>query len=94
MIGKTLNHFTVLDRLGKGGMAEVYVAEDLKLKRKVALKVLPEEMARDAIRLERFQREAETIAALNHPNIVTIYSVEESDGIHFLTMELVEGETL
>lgn len=94
MIGKTLNHFTVLDRLGKGGMAEVYVAEDLKLKRKVALKVLPEEMARDAIRLERFQREAETIAALNHPNIVTIFSVEESDGIHFLTMELVEGETL
>lgn len=65
MIGKTLNQFTVLDRLGKGGMAEVYVAEDLKLKRKVALKVLPEEMARDEIRLERFQREAETIAALN-----------------------------
>jgi serine/threonine protein kinase len=94
MIDRTLNHFKILDRLGKGGMAEVYVAEDLKLKRKVALKVLPEEMARDAIRLERFQREAETIAALNHPNIVTIYSVEECDGIHFLTMELVEGETL
>lgn len=94
MIGKTLNHFTILDSLGKGGMAEVYVAEDLKLKRKVALKVLPEEMARDASRLERFQREAETIAALNHPNIVTIFSVEESGGIHFLTMELVEGETL
>src|SRR5262245_38386591 len=94
MIGRTLNHFKILDRLGKGGMAEVYVAEDLKLKRKVALKVLPEEMARDSARLERFQREAETIAALNHPNIVTIFSVEESDGIHFLTMELVEGETL
>ena len=75
-------------------MAEVYVAEDNKLKRRVALKVLPEEMARDPVRLERFQREAETIAALNHPNIVTIYSVEEADGIHFLTMELVEGETL
>lgn len=94
MIDRTLNHFQILDRLGKGGMSEVYIAEDLKLKRKVALKVLPEEMARDAARLERFQREAETIAALNHPNIVTIYSVEESDGIHFLTMELVEGETL
>jgi len=94
MIGRTLNHFKIVDRLGKGGMAEVYVAEDLKLKRKVALKVLPEEMARDAVRLERFQREAETIAALNHPNIVTIFSVEESEGIHFLTMELVEGETL
>ncbi|MCI0416568.1 protein kinase [bacterium] len=94
MIGKTLNHFKVLDRLGKGGMGEVYVAEDSKLKRKVALKVLPEEVARDPARLDRFQREAESIAALNHPNIVTIYSIEEADGIRFLTMELVQGETL
>ena len=94
MIGKILNHFKVLDRLGKGGMGEVYVAEDSKLKRKVALKVLPEEVAGDPVRLDRFQREAETIAALNHPNIVTIYSIEEADGIRFLTMELVEGETL
>ena len=94
MIGKTLNHFKVLDRLGKGGMGEVYVAEDGKLKRRVALKVLPEEVARDPARLDRFQREAESIAALNHPNIVTIYSIEEADGIRFLTMELVVGETL
>ena len=94
MIGKTLNHFKVLDRLGKGGMGEVYVAEDCKLKRKIALKVLPEEVARDPARLDRFQREAESIAALNHPNIVTIYSIEEADGIRFLTMELVVGETL
>lgn len=94
MIGKTLNHFKVLDRLGKGGMGEVYVAEDSRLKRKVALKVLPEEMARDPVRLERFEREAETIAALNHPNIVTIYSIEEAEGVRFLTMELVEGDTL
>jgi serine/threonine protein kinase len=94
MIGKTLNHFKVLDRLGKGGMGEVYVAEDGKLKRRVALKVLPEEVARDAARLDRFQREAESIAALNHPNIVTIYSIEEADGIRFLTMELVEGMPL
>src|SRR5438552_285276 len=94
MLGKTLNHFKVLDRLGKGGMGEVYVAEDSKLKRKVALKVLPEEVAHDPARLERFQHEAESIAALNHPNIVTIYSIEEADGIRFLTMELVEGETL
>ena len=94
MLGKTLNHFKVLDRLGKGGMGEVYVAEDGKLKRRVALKVLPEEVARDPVRLDRFQREAESIAALNHPNIVTIYSIEEADGIRFLTMELVEGETL
>ena len=94
MIGKTLNHFKVLARLGKGGMGEVYVAEDSRLKRRVALKVLPEEVARDPVRLDRFQREAESIAALNHPNILTIYSIEEADGIRFLTMELVEGETL
>jgi serine/threonine protein kinase len=94
MIGETLNHFKILDRLGKGGMGEVYVAEDGKLKRRVALKVLPEEVARDPARLDRFQREAESIAALNHPNIVTIYSIEEADGIRFLTMELVQGETL
>ena len=94
MIGKTLSHFKVLDRLGKGGMGEVYIAEDTKLKRKVALKVLPQEVAQDPARLDRFQREAESIAALNHPNIVTIYSIEEADGIRFLTMELVEGETL
>jgi serine/threonine protein kinase len=75
-------------------MAEVYVAEDNKLKRRVALKILPADMAGDPARLDRFQREAETIAALNHPNIVTIYSVEEAEEIHFLTMELVEGETL
>jgi serine/threonine protein kinase len=94
VIGRTLNHYKILDRLGKGGMAEVYVAEDTRLKRKVAIKVLPEEMAGDPPRLERFQREAEAIAALNHPNIVTIYSVEEAEDIRFLTMELVEGETL
>lgn len=75
-------------------MGEVYVAEDTKLKRKVALKILPEATSRDPERLDRFQREAETIAALNHPNVVTIFSVEQSDEIHFLTMELVEGKTL
>ena len=72
----------------------MYSAEDTKLKRKVALKTLPPEMASSSERMERFQREAETIAALNHPNIVTIYSLEEADGIRFLTMELVEGQTL
>lgn len=75
-------------------MGEVYVAEDTKLKRKVAFKILPEVMARDPDRLDRFHREAETIAALNHPNVVTIFSVEQSDHVHFLTMELVEGKTL
>ncbi len=94
MIGKTLNHFTIISRLGKGGMGEVYVAEDSRLKRKIALKVLPEEMSNDPERLERFQREAEAIAALNHPNVVVIHSVEESEGVRFLTMELVEGKPL
>lgn len=94
MIGKTLNHFTVLGRLGKGGMGEVYVAADSKLKCKVALKVLPQDVASDPVRLARLQREAESVAALNHPNIVTIYSTEEAEGLHFLTMELVDGDTL
>ena len=94
VIGKTIHHYKIIDRLGKGGMGEVYVAEDTKLKRKIALKVLPEGMAQDPERLDRFQREAEAIAALSHPNIITIFSVEEGEGIHFLTMELVEGKTL
>ena len=94
MIGKVLSHYRILEILGRGGMGEVYLAEDITLKRKIALKILPHEMAQDPVRLERFRREAETIAALNHPNIVTIYSLEEADGIFFLTMELVEGATL
>ena len=94
LIGRQLNHYKVLSPLGKGGMGEVYLAEDLKLHRKVALKVLPSEMAADPDRLARFQREARAVAALNHPNIITIYSVEEADSIHFLTMELVEGGSL
>ena len=75
-------------------MGEVWRAEDTKLGRQVALKVLPEEMAADRERLERFQREASSVAALNHPNIVTIYSVAEDRGVHFLEMELIEGESL
>src|SRR5262245_47749053 len=75
-------------------MGAVFLAEDLKLHRKVALKVLPEEMAAHADRLARFEREAQVVAALNHPHIVTLFSVEESQGTHFLTMELVEGTSL
>jgi serine/threonine protein kinase/Tfp pilus assembly protein PilF len=94
MIGQTLSHYSILDKLGEGGMGTVYLAEDTSLGRRVALKVLPSQMASDPDRLRRFKREAKTVAALSHPNIVTLYSVEESDYGHFITMELVEGESL
>ena len=94
MVGQTLGHYKILDKLGAGGMGEVYLAEDTTLKRQVALKVLPPDLAASQERLERFQREAESLAALNHPNIVHVYSVEEDEGTHFITMELVEGEPL
>ena len=94
MIGTTVSHYRITDKLGSGGMGEVYEAEDTELRRKVALKVLPEHLASDPERLERFKREARAVASLNHPNIVTLHSVEESDGRHFLTMELVDGKSL
>ena len=94
VVGQTLSHYKILDKLGAGGMGEVYLAEDITLKRQVALKVLPPDLAASQERLERFQREAETLAALDHPNIVHIYSVEEVDGVRFLTMQLVEGKPL
>jgi TolB-like protein/tRNA A-37 threonylcarbamoyl transferase component Bud32 len=92
--GSQLGAYKIVSLLGTGGMGEVYQAHDTKLGRDVALKVLPPDMARDPERLARFQREARSVAALNHPHIVTIFSVEEADGIHFLTMELVEGQSL
>jgi eukaryotic-like serine/threonine-protein kinase len=94
MIGKTLGHYEITSQLGKGGMGEVYQANDRKLGRDVAIKVLPEEFARDAERLSRFQREAKLLASLNHSNIAAIYGLEESGGTNFLVLELVEGETL
>ena len=94
LINRILGHYKILRQLGAGGMGEVYEASDTKLGRKVALKVLPEETARDPKRRERFEREAKAVAALNHPNIVTIYSIEEADGVGFMTMEMVEGQTL
>jgi serine/threonine protein kinase/tetratricopeptide (TPR) repeat protein len=94
VIGRTLSHYEITGRLGAGGMGEVYLALDTKLERHVALKVLPEELADDPARLGRLQREAKALAALDHPGIVTIFSVEEADGVHFLTMAHVEGETL
>jgi len=92
--GSKLGPYEIQSPLGAGGMGEVYRATDSKLGRDVALKVLPAEMAQDPERLGRFRREAKSLAQLDHPNIVTIYSVEESDGIHFLTMQLVEGQPL
>ena len=94
MIGETLGHYKIVQLLGKGGMGEVYIAEDTKLNRQVALKILPTELAGDPERRARFEREAQAVAALNHPNIVTIHSVEEVDGQHFITMELVKGKSL
>jgi len=92
--GTRLGSYEIVGALGAGGMGEVYRATDPKLGRDVAIKVLPAEMARDPERLARFRREARAVAALNHPHIVTIHSVEEADGVHFLTMELVEGQPL
>jgi len=89
--GTKVGSYEIQSPLGAGGMGEVYRATDTKLGRDVALKVLSAEMAHDAERLARFRREAKVLAQLDHPNIVTIYSVEESEGVHFLTMQLVEG---
>jgi serine/threonine protein kinase/Tol biopolymer transport system component len=94
MIGKTLGNFEITSQIGKGGMGEVYRAKDRKLGRDVAIKVLPEEFARDTDRVARFQREAKLLASLNHPNIASIYGLEEADGTNFLVLELIEGETL
>ena len=94
MIGRILSHYEIVAQIGAGGMGIVYRARDISLGREVALKVLPAELALDPQRLSRFEREATTLAALDHPNIVTIFSVEEADGIHFLTMQLVQGHTL
>src|SRR6516164_1463194 len=93
-IGTRLGSHEIIAFLGKGGMGEVYRARDLKLKREVAIKILPEDFARDADRVSRFQREAEVLASLNHPNIAAIHDLKETDGTRYLVLELVEGETL
>ena len=94
MIGKKLIHYEVLEKIGEGGMGEVYRARDTKLQRDVALKILPSELSGDPERAARFEREARTLASLQHPNIASIYGFENIDGIRFLIMELVEGDDL
>ena len=94
MVGRVLSHYRILEQIGSGGMGEVYLAEDLRLHRRVALKVLSEDSRASVTRSARFEREMKAIAAINHPNVVTLYDVDDADGQRFLAMELVEGDTL
>ena len=89
-----LGRYEIHSKLGEGGMGEVYLAEDTRLHRKVALKILPADLASNKDRMRRFEQEANAAAALNHPNIAHIYEIDEADGVHFIAMEFVDGQTL
>src|SRR5215510_10312898 len=94
VIGEHIGHYSVLGHIGRGGMGEVFLAQDTRLGRKVALKLLRTEFTRNEDRLRRFQQEARAASALNHPNILTIYDIGQADSLHFIATEYVEGETL
>jgi serine/threonine protein kinase len=92
-VNTTLSHYRIVSKIGAGGMGEVYLAQDTKLDPKVALKVLPAEVASNRDRMERFVREAKSAAALNHPHIAQVHEIGEHDGIHFIVMEYIDGVT-